>query len=99
MQLCAVGDEAVPERARMGQATTGQQGVAYEALDNGFLSCAEPRKLQAICDSLGPQRSAIAALKGPTEGGETNSDAESVRCQDPTATIAIDSNAVARHRS
>jgi hypothetical protein len=32
------------------------KGVAYEALDNGFLSCAEPRKLQAICDSLGPQQ-------------------------------------------
>jgi hypothetical protein len=32
------------------------KGVAYEALDNGFLSCAEPRKLQAICDSLGPRQ-------------------------------------------
>ena len=30
-------------------------GIAYEELDNGFLSCAEPEKLQAICDSLGPQ--------------------------------------------
>src|ERR1700736_6376535 len=29
--------------------------IAYEALDNGFLSCAEPEKLQKICDSLGPQ--------------------------------------------
>src|ERR1700680_2545203 len=29
--------------------------IAYEALDNGFLSCAEPEKLQQICDSLGPQ--------------------------------------------
>src|ERR1700682_1788564 len=28
---------------------------AYEALDNGFLSCAEPGKLQQICDSLGPE--------------------------------------------
>jgi hypothetical protein len=24
-------------------------------LDNGFLSCAEPKKLQQICDSLGPE--------------------------------------------
>jgi hypothetical protein len=32
------------------------KGVAYEALDNGFLSCAEPHKLQAICDSLGPRQ-------------------------------------------
>jgi hypothetical protein len=29
------------------------RGIAYEALDNGFLSCAEPEKLQQICDSLG----------------------------------------------
>ena len=28
--------------------------IAYEALDNGFLSCAEPVKLQQIGDSLGP---------------------------------------------
>jgi hypothetical protein len=32
------------------------KGIAYEALDNGFLSCAEPRKVQAICDSLGPEQ-------------------------------------------
>jgi hypothetical protein len=31
------------------------QGIAYEALDNGFLSCAEPEKLQKICDALGPE--------------------------------------------
>src|SRR3984893_17029019 len=29
--------------------------IAYQALDNGFLSCAEPDKLQQICDSLGPE--------------------------------------------
>jgi len=29
--------------------------IAYEALDNGFLSCAAPDKLQEICDSLGPE--------------------------------------------
>ena len=27
-------------------------GIAYEALDNGFLSCADPKRLQAICDDL-----------------------------------------------
>jgi hypothetical protein len=32
-----------------------KKGIAYEALDNGFLSCAEPKKLQQICDSLGPE--------------------------------------------
>jgi hypothetical protein len=29
--------------------------TAYEALDNGFLSCAAPERLQQICDSLGPE--------------------------------------------
>jgi hypothetical protein len=32
-----------------------KEGIAYEALDNGFLSCADPKKLQEICDSLGPE--------------------------------------------
>ena len=32
-----------------------KEGIAYEALDNGFLSCAEPQRLQQICDSLGPE--------------------------------------------
>ena len=30
--------------------------IAYEALDNGFLSCADFAKLQEICDSLGPEQ-------------------------------------------
>ena len=29
-------------------------GIAYEALDNGFRSCADPQALQKICDRLGP---------------------------------------------
>ena len=33
-----------------------KMGIAYEALDNGFLSCADPKKLQEICDSLGPEQ-------------------------------------------
>jgi hypothetical protein len=32
-----------------------KKGIGYEALDNGFLSCANPEKLQQICDSLGPE--------------------------------------------
>jgi len=28
-------------------------GIAYEALDNGFRACADPERLQAICDALG----------------------------------------------
>lgn len=29
-----------------------QKGIAFEALDNGILRCADPRRLQAICDGL-----------------------------------------------
>ncbi len=29
-----------------------QQGIAFEALDNGILSCAEPERLQTICNRL-----------------------------------------------
>jgi hypothetical protein len=29
-----------------------KQGIAFEALDNGILSCAEPDRLQRICDGL-----------------------------------------------
>jgi hypothetical protein len=32
------------------------QGIAYTALDNGFLKCADPQALQKICNSLGPQQ-------------------------------------------
>jgi hypothetical protein len=31
-------------------------GVKFETLDNGFLSCEDPEKLQEICDSLGPEQ-------------------------------------------
>jgi hypothetical protein len=29
-----------------------KQGIAFEALDNGFLSCKDPKKLQETCDAL-----------------------------------------------
>jgi hypothetical protein len=29
-----------------------KEGIAYEALDNGVLSCADPERLQTICDGL-----------------------------------------------
>jgi hypothetical protein len=29
-----------------------REGIAYEALDNGVLSCADPRRPQQICDGL-----------------------------------------------
>jgi hypothetical protein len=30
--------------------------IGFEVLDNGFLSCANPARLQAICDQLGPEQ-------------------------------------------
>jgi len=32
-----------------------KEGIAFEALDNGILSCEDPERLQATCDRLGPQ--------------------------------------------
>lgn len=32
-----------------------QAGIAFESLDNGFLSCEHPQRLQATCDQLGPE--------------------------------------------
>jgi len=35
---------------------TDKAGVKFETLDNGFLSCDNPNKLQEICDSLSPEQ-------------------------------------------
>ncbi len=48
MKLCLNGHEWVKRQL-------DQRRISYEALDNGFLSCAEPKKLQEICDALGPE--------------------------------------------
>lgn len=32
-----------------------KRGIGYEALDNGFLSCEDPKELQRRCDALGPR--------------------------------------------
>ena len=33
-----------------------QEGIAFEALDNGILSCAEPKRLQEICEGLSAKK-------------------------------------------
>src|ERR1022692_4315022 len=48
MKLCLNGHEWAKRQLE-------KKKIAYEALDNGFLSCAEPEKLRQICDSLGPE--------------------------------------------
>jgi hypothetical protein len=44
-RLCINGHEWAKQQLR-------KRGIAYEALDNGFLSCTDPTQLQAICDHL-----------------------------------------------
>lgn len=44
-KLCLNGHEYVKRQL-------AQRGIAFEALDNGILSCAAPRRLQALCDGL-----------------------------------------------
>lgn len=47
VKVCLNGHEWAKQQLR-------QAGVAFEALDNGFLSCADPERLQAVCQQLGP---------------------------------------------
>jgi hypothetical protein len=49
MKLCLNGHEWAKRQL-------DKRPIAYEALDNGFLSCAEPVKLQKICDALEPEK-------------------------------------------
>ena len=48
MKLCLNGHEWAKRQLE-------KRNLAYEALDNGFLSCADPVKLQQVCDSLGAE--------------------------------------------
>jgi hypothetical protein len=44
-KLCLNGHEYVKRQL-------SQEGIKHEALDNGILSCADPKRLQALCDGL-----------------------------------------------
>lgn len=55
-KLCINGNEWAKRQAT-------KAGIAYEALDNGFLSCADPARLQALCDTLGPDQIDALARK------------------------------------
>jgi hypothetical protein len=48
VRVCLNGHEWVKQQLR-------RAGIGFESLDNGFLSCADPVRLQAICDALGPE--------------------------------------------
>jgi hypothetical protein len=44
-KLCLNGHEYAKRQC-------AQRGIAFEALDNGIRACADPRRLQALCDGL-----------------------------------------------
>lgn len=48
-KVCLNGHEYVKCQLR-------KQGIAFEALDNGILSCSDPRRLQRICDGLSDKK-------------------------------------------
>lgn len=45
LKICLNGHEYLKRQL-------AQEGIAYEALDDGILSCANPRRLQALADGL-----------------------------------------------
>ena len=49
LKLCLNGHEWAKRQLE-------KQGIAYKALDNGFLECADPQALQKLCDALGLQQ-------------------------------------------
>jgi hypothetical protein len=49
VKVCLNGHEWAKQQLR-------QAGIAFDSLDNGFLTCADPQRLQAICDQLGPEQ-------------------------------------------
>jgi len=48
-KVCLNGHEYAKQQLR-------KRGIAYQALDNGIRSCADPKRLQAICDGLGAEQ-------------------------------------------
>ena len=48
IKICLNGHEWVKQQLRTAQ-------IPFSSLDNGFLSCADPVRLQTICDHLGPR--------------------------------------------
>lgn len=47
VKLCLNGHEWVKKQL-------GKERIPFESLDNGFLSCGDPQRLQKLCDQLGP---------------------------------------------
>jgi hypothetical protein len=47
VKLCLNGHEWAKQQLR-------REGIGFESLDNGFLSCEQPERLQEVCNQLGP---------------------------------------------
>ncbi len=47
VRVCLNGHEWAKQQLR-------RAGIGFASLDNGFLSCDDPARLQAVCDQLGP---------------------------------------------
>jgi len=52
LQLLSVQWQALSQRSRICQAQLVREGSKFEPLDNGVLSCANPKRLQKICDAI-----------------------------------------------
>ena len=59
-KLCINGHEYVKRQL-------AKEGIAFEPLDNGILSCADPKRLQQLCDGLsaGQDRCPATQVAGP----------------------------------
>jgi hypothetical protein len=68
-KLCINGNEWAKRQA-------AKAGIAFEALDNGFAACEDPKRLQRICDRLSPGhidrllRKWLAILPHPFTGAD-----------------------------
>lgn len=49
VKVCLNGHEWAKQQLR-------RAGVAFESLDNGFLSCTDPARLQVLCEQLAPEQ-------------------------------------------
>jgi hypothetical protein len=49
IKVCLNGHEWAKQQLR-------KEEIDFETLDNGFLSCADPERLQTVCDQLGPEQ-------------------------------------------
>lgn len=52
LHLLPVQRQGVLQRPRVAKRQAAKAGIGFEALDNGFLSCHDPARLQRVCDRL-----------------------------------------------